>query len=248
MTSKTPILYNNVPIEDLSYRDFCLFLQSIGSAEKAAFEKRIVGTSQSVFGVYSPQKDEIYRYLKKRDHAKILTFPDENFEVCCLKGRLIAGSDLPFCEKKELLLSWLQFVDSWAHTDSVMKGVRLKKTEQQEWYSFSCDLVSRNDEFFVRFGVILFLTYFLKEDTIDGVFAALSAVKTGAYYVDMAIAWLCATALIHHKQKTLRFLQTAENLNVFTIKKSYQKARESFRISDSDKEEYASYLAALSKK
>ena len=193
------------------------------------------------FGLYSPQKDALFSYLKKSDFSTFLTYPNEFFEIVYLKGRLLASEKTNVEEKHKKLTSYLSLADSWAFTDSILKNVKIKESEYPVWFSYSESLVSRNEEFFVRFGIIVLLNYFLKEEWIESVFSLLSTVKTGAYYVDMAIAWLCATALIRHKERTLRFLRESKNLNKFIVQKSFQKARESFRISPEDKEEYRRY-------
>lgn len=241
MKKEIRFTYNDVPIESLSYRDFCCFLQEMGNEEKAEFEKRIVNTTFPIYGLYSDQKDALVNYLKKHDQKAIFSYPGESYEVLYLQGRLIAVGKTSPEEKMRRLYSWLSSVDNWALTDSVMKGVRIKDSELQLWYSFIDDLVTQEGEFFVRFGVILLLSYFLTDDWIDRVFMLLKTVRTGRYYIDMAMAWLCATTLIRYKEKTLDFLKNAKNLNAFTVKKTFQKARESFRISDADKAEYAGY-------
>ncbi|MBR1747265.1 MAG: DNA alkylation repair protein [Clostridia bacterium] len=240
--------YQGVPIERLSYRDFRLFLQSIGNPEKAVFEQKIANTHYDVFGLYSDQKDALFRYLKKVDHSFVLSYPNEDYETILLKGRLIANQRTDPKKIQTGLNDWLRSVDSWAFTDSVMKGVRIKKDELPLWFSYCSSLVPQNEEFVIRFGVILLMSYFLTDEYIDDVFDALRQVKTGPYYVDMAIAWLCATALIRYKSRTLAFLKEAPCINDFIVKTSFRKARESFRISDSDKEEYKTCVSEYLKK
>ena len=55
------------------------------------------------------------------------------------------------------------------------------------------------------------------------------------YYVNMCIAWFIAECFTKKRDKTLNFLQS-NKLNAFTINKAIQKCRDSFRVSETDKE------------
>ena len=60
-------------------------------------------------------------------------------------------------------------------------------------------------------------------------------VNNSYYYTKMAIAWLLCELMIKYRTKLLNYLKES-NLDDFTINKGIQKMRESFRVSDSDKE------------
>jgi 3-methyladenine DNA glycosylase AlkD len=55
------------------------------------------------------------------------------------------------------------------------------------------------------------------------------------YYVNMINAWLLCELFIKRREKTLEFLKT-NKLNRFTINKGISKCRDSYRVSDEDKE------------
>ena len=59
--------------------------------------------------------------------------------------------------------------------------------------------------------------------------------KETEYYVNMACAWLLAECFIKFRNETLHFLEQ-NTLNDFIVNKGIQKCRDSFRVSDEDKD------------
>ena len=80
----------------------------------------------------------------------------------------------------------------------------------------------------------MFLDYFLCDEYIDDVLKAISSIDTNEYYVEMAMAWLLATAYINYQDKVLSLLKSSKiskNVTNLTIKK----ANESYRITKEKK-------------
>ena len=236
----------DVKLEALDEKGFLSFLEGIGSEKKAEFDKKIIRSSLKIHGITSKQINDIYKYFHKNGYSNILSFSNKiSYEITMLRGRLVLNDkSLDINKKIDFLNAWIQNVDTWALTDGVFANYKLKSEDKQALLSFAESLVSRSLEFEIRLGVIILLDYFLTDEDIDNTFRILSDIKYGEYYyVDMAVAWLCATALIDFEGKTLAFLNSPF-INDFTYKKSLQKARESFRIPDEKKIFYKSLLDA----
>lgn len=92
-----------------------------------------------------------------------------------------------------------------------------------------------NKEFEIRFGVVMILSYYVEEEYLEENFKAFDFIKSDAYYVQMAIAWAISVCLIKFYDKTLNYLEKAD-LDKFTYNKAIQKAIESYRITDKQKE------------
>lgn len=237
--------YKNEPIENLDFDDFCAYLESFGNRKKAEFDKKIIRSNLKIFGLNSPQVSAIAKYLKTHNCAKILSYPsDFSYEITLFQGLILADDkDKDAKSRYEDMRPIINYFENWAHCDSVMSKLRIKKGEEETAFSFAESLLNGEKEFEIRCGIIILLSYFLDKKYIDRVFAALSDIEYGRYYyVDMAVAWLCATALIDFKTETLNFLNDNKNINDFTYCKSLQKARESRRISDEDKIYYKSLI------
>lgn len=169
---------------------------------------------------------------------EVLAFPvNEFYEVDLLKGIVVSSAKLSFEEKAPLLRAFADTIENWAVCDS--STVKAPKCERQKYFEFFCEFCRSEKEFVCRYGLVNLMANYLDEEHIDGVFGALkSVVAQGAYYVDMAMAWLVATAMAKCRGKTVWFMENEgrEVLNVFAYNKALQKMRDSFRVSVADKE------------
>lgn len=237
--------FSGKKLEELDLDGFLGFLDGISSEEKAKFDKKIIKTDLKIYGITAKQLTAIYKYFHKNGYKNVLSFPNETcYEISILKARLVLNDrSLDFCDKARILSDWILVADSWAHTDCVFSGYVPKPGEKEVLLSFAKSLVTRNKEFEIRFGVIILLNYFLSAEYVGRTFDILKGIEYGRYYyVDMAVAWLCATALIDFEEETLAFL-SEPIINDFTYKKSLQKARESYRIPAEKKIYYKSLSA-----
>ena len=82
--------------------------------------------------------------------------------------------------------------------------------------------------------------YFLDEDYRPEYLEEAAKIRSDEYYVNMMTAWLFADALVKQWDSAVVFLQE-KRLDNWTHNKTIQKARESFRITDEQKE----YLKGL---
>jgi 3-methyladenine DNA glycosylase AlkD len=71
---------------------------------------------------------------------------------------------------------------------------------------------------------------------IDKIFLIMNSLYNEEhYYVNMMNAWLFCECFIKRRDKTIEFLKT-HKLNKFTINKGISKCRDSYRVSNEDKE------------
>ena len=86
-----------------------------------------------------------------------------------------------------------------------------------------------------RFGLVLLLDHYIKEENLDFIYKICKKIKTEDYYVKMAISWLLSICYIKYPSSTLNFLKKA-NLDKFTYNKTISKICDSKRIDKSVKE------------
>ena len=95
-------------------------------------------------------------------------------------------------------------------------------------------------EYTVRFGLEMLMTHFLDGDFAPEYLKLAAAVRSDRYYVNMMIAWFFATALAKQWESTVPYVERNE-LDPWVHNKTIQKARESYRITEEQKQ----YLAGL---
>lgn len=135
---------------------------------------------------------------------------------------------------------FLPYVDNWAVCDT-MSPKCFKKNKKQlmvkikEW--------TKSEEVYTsRFGMEMLMTHFLDEDFRPEYLEIPANVRLEDYYAKMMVAWFFATALAKQWDATIPYIENLV-LDPWTHNKTIQKARESYRISNEQKE----YLKSLKK-
>ena len=79
------------------------------------------------------------------------------------------------------------------------------------------------------------MTFYLDDDFKPEYLELVAPVRSEEYYVNMMIAWFFATALAKQWEATIPYIEN-HKLADWTHNKTIQKSRESFRITDEQKE------------
>lgn len=136
------------------------------------------------------------------------------------------------------LNAFLPYVDNWATCDS-MRPRALKK-EPIRLLAQIDDWLRSKHTYTVRFAIQLLMLYYL-DDAFDEKFLGhVASIKSDEYYINMMIAWYFATALAKQYDATIPYLEK-KLLSPWIYNKTIQKAIESYRISEEQKE----YLRTL---
>lgn len=241
-------IINGVELKDANYVEFCDFLAKNGSEKKAEFDAKIIKTAMKIYGFTTKQIAELTKYLLACEN-RILEYPsDKVYEITLLQGLVIVkNKNTSLSEKITAIKGWAKNIDNWSHVDCVLSKVYCRKKDINELFSFALRQAKEKNEFEARCGIIILFS-FISDEYIADIFKLFDEIEYGRYYVDMAVAWFCATALIRYKNETLVFLDNSEKINDFTYVKSLQKARESYRISDEDKAYYKTLISEKRKK
>lgn len=209
-------------------------LKSNSDVKFDEFNSKIVNSNIPTIGCTVPF---IRSIAKKCSLDFAMSLPVNQFvEVDLLRGIVIANAKLPFDEKSKILFEFSETIENWAVCDC--SAIKVKQCERERYFSFFCDLISSDRCFVCRYGIVNLLTNFIDDEHIERIFSKLNdIILWGEYYVDMAVAWLIATAMVKCRNITVEFMQgVARNtLNKFAYNKALQKMRESLRVSKEDK-------------
>lgn len=169
---------------------------------------------------------------------EVMSFPlHAYYEVDLLRGIVVANAKLPFDQKRRYLDEFVKTIENWAVCDC--STVKVPRSEREEYFEYFCELCTSSQPFVCRYGVVNLLANYADSEYVDSVFQVLSKISVfGEYYVDMAVAWLLATTMVKCRDKTVKFMEgeARKVLNTFTYNKALQKMRDSFRVSEQDKQ------------
>ena len=213
-------------LQDAGYRDFHAALMP--TVDKAL-----------VIGVRMPALRALAKELKGTELAAdfMAALPHKYYEENNLHAALI-GHIRDFQPCLTALERFLPYVDNWATCD-MMNPRALAKDKAALLERIRLWLQSGHT-YTVRFGMEMLMNHFLEEDFREEYLALVASVRSEEYYVRMMQAWYFATALAKQYEAAVTYLEQ-RRLGAWVHNKTIQKARESFRVSQEQKE----YLKSL---
>lgn len=203
------------------------------------FNKKLCpDTNKEMLGIKVPViRNFAKKILKENSNLDeiLMQIENEYFEEVILKGLIIAYSKLKFEEKIKYIKGFIPLIDSWAISDTFIPTLKIKENELECVWEFILLYIDADQEFDVRFAVIMMLDYFIIDEYVDRVIEELNNVKHDGYYVKMGVAWCLAEIGIKYNNKLMLYMNSENNLDKFTYNKTLQKMIESRRISDTQK-------------
>ena len=216
-------------------------LAALADEEYRLFQIKLVPNidKSRIMGVRVPKVRGFAKEFFKDPMAKdfIAVLPHSTYDENNLHAFLIEQiKDYDECVKE--LDRFLPYVDNWATCDSMRPKVFGKNKEK-----LLCDIgrwLKSEHTYTLRFGIEMLMNFYLDGDFKIEQAAAVAGVKNEDYYVKMMVAWYFATALAKHYGEILPFIEQRK-LETWIHNKTIQKAIESYRITDEQKE----YLRSL---
>jgi len=192
-----------------------------------------------ILGVKVPKCRELAKTLYKENNYEpfISQLPHKYFEENMLHG-LIIGEFTEFEKCIEKLNTFLPYVDNWAVCDSLK--CKCFKKNKDKLIPIISEWVKSKDTFVCRYGVNIFMDYFLDEDFKPEYLEIIAGIKSDEYYIKMVVAWYFATALAKQWDSSIPYIENSK-LSTWVNNKTIQKAKESFRITKEQKDYLSKY-------
>lgn len=213
-------------------------LREMADEKYREFHSRLIPGVESIFyGVRVPALRKLARQLVKGDWRGFveLTKDSSVYEFNMLCGMVCALAKCDFEEKLEYVKKFIPSIDNWAVCDIVCGDLKDVKNNQERMYEFVLPYLKSQNEYEVRFAVVILMQYFVTDVYINDVLKNYDDIRHKGYYVKMAVAWGISICYVKYRNITLEYLASC-NLDDFTYNKSVQKMIESFRVSREDKE------------
>ena len=214
-------------------------LQNLADTKYKEFHKGLCPGTENIIGVRVPVLREYAKKLSKKYEIDDLleNIDDEYYEEIMLQGMLIGlKKDKEIANILKNIEKFVPKIDNWAVCDTFCAGLKITKKNLDKMWEFLQKYVKSSKEFEIRFGVVMILDYYITESYLDRNFKIFDSIKSDKYYVQMAVAWAVSMCLIKFYDKTIEYLNKCK-LDKFTYNKALQKAIESYRITNEQKEE-----------
>jgi len=200
--------------------------------EKGVWKKRILNTEYPCIAVPSTKVGEIIREISKGDFISFIENIDiTNHTELVIKGNLICKIK-DFNVFKKYLDEYLLLVDSWASTDSLK--IEYKRF-QNEFIKLAKEYIKSKKTYYRRMGVIILLKLLRIGYLREGLELVALLKEEQEYYVNMAVAWYLCDCFIKDRIETMIFLKNGK-VNDFVMNKTISKCRDSYRVSQEDKD------------
>lgn len=204
------------------------------------FQKRTTKTNKVILGVKAPQVRQVAKQLSVTNFDWVFDELSNNvFEIVLIKG-FLAAKIADFSRATQIIDKLADCFDSWAETDMIVPNLAFVKNNPNKAFGYFEKLTKSSKEFVSRFGIVGLMKYFLDEQHCWQVIDIISRIKLLDYYVEMAKSWLVSELLIKSKENSPEIMEkiiSNYNFSEFVIKKSIQKANESFRLSPQTKQQ-----------
>ena len=225
MSSINEELFN---LQDIKYRDFQIKLIPTRDPD-------------TIIGIRTPDLRKLSKKIAKEDYKSFLDeLPHKYFDENQLHAFII--SELKdYDECINYINKFLPYVDNWATCDQMSPKIFKKHIDKlivqiKKW-------IKSKETYTIRFGIGMLMQYYLDDEFKKDYLELVYNIKSNEYYVNMMIAWYFATALAKQYDATIPYIEN-HKLDKWTHNKTIQKAIESYRITNEQKD----YLRTLRNK
>lgn len=213
------------------YNEFLTRLINNGEEHTKEFNSKIINTKYEMLGIKTPTLRMIAKEISKSDFISFLDLcTDKYYEEVLIHGFVISYIK-DFDTFMKYFNNYILKIDNWALCDSCISSYKIIK--DYDFSSKAISLINTNIEYLSRVGYIILLNYYIDDDHIDDIISY-STIPSEHYYVNMAIAWLLATAFVSYRENVLDLLKS-KKLSPFLQNKTISKIRESLKVSKEDK-------------
>lgn len=211
----------------------CIF--EMVDEEYGKFHRALVPGTDNILGVRLPRLRELAKQLAKGDWRNyIVTAQDDYYEEIMLQGLVIGYIKTDIEENLCYVAAFVPKITNWAVCDSFCNSLKITKKNMTRVWEFVLPYLQSQEEFEVRFAIVMLLNFYIKDEYINQVLVLLDSAKHEGYYVKMAAAWAISSCFIKYPEKTMAYLMK-NTLDDFTYNKALQKITESFRVDKTTK-------------
>ena len=215
------------------YNNFIKHLFTLKDKKYKEMQKRIIkNNSIKIIGIRIPILKKIAKEISKNNYKDFIKYNTHKYlEENILHGLIIGYTKENEKEILKQIDKFIPYIDNWETCDTVCANLKSFK-------KIDINIINKyinNNPWSQRFGLVLLLDHYIKEENLDFIYNICESIKTEEYYVKMSISWLLSICYIKYPSKTLSFLKRA-NLDKFTHNKTISKICDSKRINKNIKE------------
>ena len=215
-------------------------LIKLSDAKYKEFHSGLCPGIDNILGIRVPILREYAKKLEKQYTLNELldNIDDEYYEEIMLQGMIIGLQTKENWQTIEMAINnFVPKINNWAICDIFCAGLKITKKYKENMWEVVQKYLKSDSEFEIRFAVVMIIDYYISEEYLEKDFEIFNNITNQEYYVKMAVAWAISICLIKFYDKTLNYLLSDTKIDDWTYNKALQKAIESYRINEKQKEE-----------
>ncbi len=193
----------------------------------------------TILGVKTPEMRQIAKevFNSKEKDAFLKDLPHKYYEENLVHFFIISMiKDFDECIRE--VETFLPYVDCWPVSDQATP--RSFKKNHEKLLPYIKKWIKSKHLYTSRFGIRMLMNEFLGDEFKDEYAKLVASVKSDEYYLKMMVAWYFATALAKNYDETIKYIEERK-MDDWVLKKTIQKAVESYRVTDEHKEYLKSF-------
>lgn len=193
----------------------------------------------TILGVKTPEMRQIAKevFNSKEKDVFLKDLPHKYYEENLVHFFIISMiKDFDECIRE--VETFLPYVDCWPVSDQATP--RSFKKNHEKLLPYIKKWIKSKHLYTSRFGIRMLMNEFLGDEFKDEYAKLVASVKSDEYYLKMMVAWYFATALAKNYDETIKYIEKRK-LDDWVLKKTIQKAVESYRVTDEHKEYLKSF-------
>jgi 3-methyladenine DNA glycosylase AlkD len=207
----------------------------------ADFQRKLLPTLDPghIIGVRTPVLRKLAKQIENENCCAqfLQECPHTYFEENQLHGFIIsARKDFAQCIAE--LEQFLPYIDNWATCDQT--SPRIFKKYRQDLLPYITNWLASDHPYTIRFAIGMLMQHFLDEDFTPAYLDMVTGIRSEEYYVNMEIAWYMATALAKQWDSAIPYIER-HKMAPWVHNRTIQKARESYRITETQKDYLKNY-------
>lgn len=217
------------------YKNLKQELIELSEPKYKKFSSKLLPNTKNILGVRLPRLRKIAGKIAVSDwRAYLDNASTDSFEEIMLKGMVIGCIPIAIDDVLPLIADFIPLIDNWSVCDSFCSGLKITKSDPEKMWNFLHKYLNSNDEFSIRFGVVMIINYFQSEQYINSAFEYFDNIRHEGYYAKMAVAWAVSAYYTSFPDLTMDYLMNC-SLDNFTYNKALQKITESLKVSKEEK-------------
>ena len=204
----------------------------------AAFSESLTPCDYGFIGVRIPELRKIAKRAASECAEEYLeSWEYRYFEDLMLRGLVISYVKTDYDERMRLFSSFIPMIDNWSVCDTFCSAWKPGKKERRAYWDFIAGYLGTGKEFQMRYSVVSMMKNYLTDGCFGRVISEIDKTADSGYYYGTGAAWCLAECVARHPDETMDYLRGNTGLDNFIYRRALQKSLESFRVSDSLKEE-----------